>query len=229
MLESLARALSSAHSALEYLVADPDYAQLGEWDRVYQTHLVVLYDLLGSVSDSRRDGGVTRVSMPIPRLLVVTGPIMRIDLSQLRGAQRKYSGQFTWGRLVDPSGEDFSREMTRARRLGRPITWVHLGVHGNPGGVELGGKLYDGEWLSSQLSDVDVLLLAACDSDSVADWLSVVPWVVSFAEEIANEDASMFAGAFWGALAGGHSPDEAVDAGLTACSPEVSEYVRRHW
>jgi len=164
----------------------------------------------------------------VPRLLVVVADdALNVDLASLRAAAR--TGGFEWQRLMSPTRGELARELSRARQYGRPYTWLHLGAHGGPEGVELADGVADGVWLSAQLRDVDVLLLAACSSSAMADQLGIVPWVISFAEAIETYDTALFAGAFWLAMGRHRRAEDALDEALDVVSLEVAEFVRRHW
>ena len=73
------------------------------------------------------------------------------------------------------------------------------------------------------------MLLAGCQGDRVGDWLGVVPYVVTLAEDITHADAALLTQHFWMGIGRGLSADAALDAALAHCAPVVSEYVIRHW
>ena len=112
---------------------------------------------------------------------------------------------------------------------GRPVELVHMAVHASPEGVHFADGVVDGDWLSERLLGVRVLLLAGCEGDTVGDWLGVVPYVITLAEEITHENAATLTQHFWGAIGHGMEPDEALEDALVHCPPVVSEYVVRHW
>lgn len=256
MISSLSESLIKAYTALEYLTADPRFSDLGAWQQVYQEHLAQLYtratelrdrsyaDMQGYVTplgvgplraavlptfSVKKAASVDDGQLTVPRLLVVVADEdMSVDLAAIRAAAR--AGGFEWHRLVSPTKNDLARELSRARQHGKPYTWLHLGAHGGPGGIELAeGDVATGVWLSAQMRDVEVLLLATCSGCGVADQLGIVPWVISFAEAIETNDAAAFSSAFWMGMGRHRRADDAVDEALGAVSLEVAEFVRRHW
>jgi hypothetical protein len=162
-------------------------------------------------------------------LLVCIGPdpALALDLAVLRKVRAATGLQFK--RLVDLTRQKFARTLRRERNLGRPVKLVHMAVHASAAGVQFADGIVDGGWLSKRLDGVQVLLLAACDSDSIGDWLGVVPYVVTFGEALGSEDAAVLAQHFWHNIALDKDPGEALDEALTYCPPVVSEYVVRHW
>lgn len=264
MIASLSESLIKAHTALEYLTADPRFAELRAWQEVYHAHLAQLYALseqarqpvpasaafaqrlphlaqlagamvLGEEGElvlptfsSKQAAGAGVGRLTVPRLLVVVADdAMNVDLAAVRAAAR--TGGFAWQRLLTPTRGELARELSRARQHGRPFTWLHLGAHGGPEGIELADGVIDGVWLSAQLRDVEVLLLAACGACAMGDHLGIVPWVISFAEAIETNDAALFASAFWMAMGRHRRAEDALDEALDAVSLEVGEFVRRHW
>jgi hypothetical protein len=258
MIASLSESLIKAYTALEYLTVDPRFSDLAAWQHLYQEHLAHLYaraaelrthsysdvhgraaplvDLSGGfvsapvlpTFSARKAASVEPGQLVAPRLLVVIGDEdASVDLAAVRAAAR--AGGFEWQRLKMPTMGEFAREMSRARQHGKPYTWLHLGAHGGPEGVELADGVASGVWLSAQMRDVDVLLLASCSGCGVGDQLGVVPWVVAFAEAIETNDAASFCSSFWMAMGRHRRADEAVDEALLSVSLEVAEFVRRYW
>ena len=167
------------------------------------------------------------------RLLVVIGEqptgdnSLNIDISILRGVQAKTGMQFH--RIVNPSADELEAELIRARRHGVTRQYVHMAVHAGPQGIELRGGAVDGDWLSAHLSGTEILLLAGCKSTGIGDWLSVIPFVVTFDEEITHQNAAAFTAGFWTAIALGKTPEQAIEDGLSKCVPSTREYIHKHW
>ena len=106
---------------------------------------------------------------------------------------------------------------------------LHLALHASAAGVEFADGLADGNWLSERLFGVRIMLLAACQGDSVGDWLGVVPHVITLSEEISHEDAAVLTQHFWHNIGLNMEPGAALDEALGHCPPAVGEYVVRHW
>lgn len=150
-----------------------------------------------------------------------------LDLPALRAVRAATGLRFT--RVLDATRSKFDRVLRIERRLGRPVEWVHLAMHGSQQGVQFVDGVADSNWLSERLLGVQVLLLAACESDGVGEWLGVVPYVISLREDILHEDAAALAQHFWHGIGSGKEPGDALDEALSHCPPVVGEYVVRHW
>jgi len=166
---------------------------------------------------------------PPRSFLVCTGADseLLLDLAALRAVRAATGLQFT--RLINATRRKFYLAMRRARGLGHPVEYIHMALHASAAGLEFADGPVDGNWLSERLEGVRVLLLASCESDSIGDWLSVVPYVISVSEDIAHEDAAALAQHFWHGIGSGKEPGEALDDALAHCPPAVGEYVVRHW
>jgi hypothetical protein len=171
----------------------------------------------------------TATSRTSPRLLVCVGddPALEVDLAMLRGVRARAGLAFH--ALHRVSRASFARSLRRAREVGRPVRFVHLSCHASALGVEFVDGIADGAWLSARLEGVQVLIIAACRGDEVGDWLRVVPYVITFADDLPHADAATLTFTFWEAIAFGASPASALESALIASSPEVGEYVVRHW
>lgn len=154
-------------------------------------------------------------------------PALKIDLAMFRAVKRETGIHFH--RIVNATSGDIADHLRRERELGRPVRYVHLACHGGSDGILLADGLVDGDWLSAILHGVEVLLLAACDGEVVADWLAVVPYVISFSDAIEHGDAAVVTRTFWRAIARGATADEALDAAMTKAQPHIAEFVIKHW
>lgn len=161
-------------------------------------------------------------------LLVVVGPGpgLVVDLASLRKVQASTRLQIT--RLLPASKESLKRTLERHRKRGQPIRYVHMAVHAGPEGIQLDGGLADGLWLSEILADVQVLFLAGCEGDVVADLLGVVPAVVSLREMVDDHDATVFAEVFWHEIGRGLPANIAYERTLRRCPPAVAEFAELH-
>jgi hypothetical protein len=162
-------------------------------------------------------------------VLVCTGPDseLLLDLAALRAVRAATGLRFQ--RLLNATRSKLSESLRRQRSLGHPVEYMHMSLHATAEGLELADGVVDGNWLSERLAGVRVLLLASCESDSIGDWLGVVPYVITLAECIAHEDAAALTQHFWHGIGLGKEPGEALDEALTRCPPAVGEYVVRHW
>jgi len=160
-----------------------------------------------------------------PSLVVLVGDdaMLEEDLAKLRGAR-----SFSLTVLRSPTLKDFESLVAERRGLGRPVRNVHMAMHADVSGVAFADGMADGLWLSRHLKGVDLLVLAACQSNRVANLLSVVPVVVSMRASLDNTDARIFALAFWRAVGEGLLPEEAFFAALDRSPAAVAEMAEFH-
>lgn len=161
-------------------------------------------------------------------LLVCIGAqqMLEEDNAMLRKVQAQTNIRLT--RLLPVTKASLKRTIDRHRAQHTPIEYVHFAVHASPEGLEFEDGMASGLWLSQQLGGVKIALLAGCNTDQVADLLTVVPAVVSLREEIANRDAALFATAFWMGVGQGLAVEEAFEHALSVAPSVVSEFAELH-
>lgn len=145
------------------------------------------------------------------------------DLAALRGIG------FQLATLRNVSRGDLEALLERHRSNGFPLRYLHLAVHANHNGLLFKDGLADGLWLSEHLDGVEVMVIAGCESDRVGDLLGVVPYPITMRAEITHRDASIFARAFWSAVAQGATADDALETALKRSPSAVQEMVEPHW
>ena len=183
------------------------------------------------IRDLERGTGADAPPAPGERrrvLLVGVGDdaMLQEDLAQLRRVQAQTNIRIS--RLLPVSKASLERTIERHRAAGTPVKLLHLAVHSGPQGLLFSDGMADGVWLSQHLSGVEIAVLAGCSNDTVADFLRVVPAVVSMREEVDNRDASIFAGAFWLAVGQGMDANEAFERALQRAPTLVGEFVELH-
>ncbi len=168
-------------------------------------------------------------SSEVGSLLVCLGPdpALHIDLAMARRV--KSETKMAVHAIKECTSMALEAHLRRERDHLRPVRWLHLACHGGPEGIALADGLVDGAWLSTYLQGVQVLLLAACQGQTVGEWLAVVPHVVTFSDNVGHGDAAVFAKNFWRAIARGDSPDAAVDKALRHSPEHVGEFLVKHW
>lgn len=149
--------------------------------------------------------------------------MLETDLAALRGVTA-----YQLAVMRNVKRADLEALLERHRANGSPIRLLHLSMHASHAGLAFADGLADGLWLSRHLAGVEVLVLAGCESDRVADLLNVVPAVVSMRGEIDNRDASIFCRAFWAAVAAGQDAQGAFDDALERSPSTVAEMVELH-
>jgi hypothetical protein len=182
-------------------------------------------------------GQVAELSTPVAQgapvarqvLLACIGndPMLRLDLAHLRRVQAQTSLRLA---TLDPvTLVDLENMLDRQRLNGTPIRYVHFGVHSDQRGLYLADGVATWEWLSERLDGVDVVVLAGCSNDRIADKLRVVDAVISVrAREIQNKDAGLFVEVFWLAIGNGDSAQKAFEQALERAPARVGEFVELH-
>lgn len=154
-------------------------------------------------------------------------PMLQADLAALRKVENRSGGAIKITRLSPATLANLKRTLDRHRKSGKPIRWVHLAVHAGEEGVALADDLVSGQWLSENMSGVEILVINGCESDVVADWVGLVPFVVSMREAVPNGDAANFCEAFWQGIGEGLNAEAAFDRSLVRV-PAVAEYAELH-
>jgi hypothetical protein len=164
-----------------------------------------------------------------PSLLVAVGPdpVLRLDIAMLRAVEAETGLQIKV--LADCTKLEFEHHLQRVRAVDRPVRWLQMSFHMRPEAVHFADGDADGDWLSSRLLGVEVLVLAGCAASDVGDWLGVVPYVISFGEAVENRAAAWFVRAFWSSLAAGATVDAALHQALERSPPVMREFVEWHW
>ena len=156
-------------------------------------------------------------------------PMLRLDLAYLRRVQAQTRARLA---TLDPvTMKDLEAALDRERRNRTPILFLHLGVHSDQDGLFFADGKATWDWLSERLAGVQVLMLAGCSNDRLADKLRVVDTVVSVrGREIQNNDASQFVEAFWVAVfsPGVPSHSQAFEQALEIAPARVGEFVQLH-
>ena len=156
-------------------------------------------------------------------------PMLRLDLAYLRRVQAQTRARLA---TLDPvTMKDLEAALDRERRNRTPILFLHLGVHSDQDGLFFADGKASWDWLSERLAGVQVLMLAGCSNDRLADKLRVVDTVVSVrGREIQNNDASQFVEAFWVAVfsPGVPSHSQAFEQALEIAPARVGEFVQLH-
>jgi hypothetical protein len=157
---------------------------------------------------------------------IASGQGFTLDLTVFR---KVWEGDgLHWQRLMPLTSEGLKTRLDRRRRSGNAYKYLHLACHGGKHGLQFDDGLVTGEWLSEHLKGVQVLLIAACEADMVADWVGVVPYVVSMTEKVEHPDAAAFAETFWSAISKGLDPEAAFYQALDLCPPNVAEFAELH-
>jgi uncharacterized coiled-coil protein SlyX len=156
-------------------------------------------------------------------LAIGTDKALRIDVAKLRGIRNLRLS------VIDNASKSDLRSLLDERRSsGSPVRLLNLSAHSGPDGVLFSDGLADYEWLSENLKDIEVLVLAGCKAHRVASLLTVVPFVVSMRDLIEHNDASTFCYHFWFAIGEGQEAENAFHYALEKSRDVVSEMAEFH-
>ena len=167
------------------------------------------------------------LSLEKPLLIAAIGSDVALnrDLTALRAVRAQTGMQFI--HIPDATFAKLKSQLYQQRASGHRYN-LHMAVHSGEQGIELGGVIVDAVALSEILEGVQVLMIAGCESAEVADLLGVVPFVVSFTEQVSHEAASELCKNFWMEIGQGGTPERALREALRLSPPNVSEFVTRH-
>ena len=156
-------------------------------------------------------------------LAVGTDRMLQVDIARLRGIKKLQLSV-----IEDATKSEVEALLRQRRSDGRPVKLMQISAHSGLQGVAFSDGIADGVWFSEHLKDVEVLVLAGCQSHGVAALLTAIPFVVSVRDKIENEDASTFSFHFWFAIGEGKDPEDAYYYALEKSSHKVSEMAEYH-
>lgn len=151
---------------------------------------------------------------------------LALDMASIR-AVRTETG-FEIQQVSDPSPENLKKMLDRAR-LKQEHIYLHLAVKADKDGYQIGSQIVDASWLSSILNNVLVLLVAGSDSDSVGDFLGVVPYVITMSGGVDHREAAVFSRLFWTEIGRGLGPTLALRRALDRSPGNMREFIVSHW
>jgi hypothetical protein len=166
---------------------------------------------------------------PSKVLIVCTGsdePGFGLDIASIRAVRTETGMEIQ--QVNDASPENLKKYIDRAR-VKQDHIYVHLSVRSDREGYQLGSEIVDASWLSTILNGVIVLVIAGTDSDSVADFLGVVPYVISMSGPISHRDASIFSRLFWLEIGNGIGPSLSLKRALQKSPGTIREKIVSHW
>jgi len=160
-----------------------------------------------------------------PSLVLAVGAdrMLQVDIARLRGIRKLQLSV-----IEDATKSEVEKLLRQRRSDGRPIKLMQISAHSGLEGVAFSDGIADGLWFSEHLKDVEVLVLADCQSHNVASLLTTIPFVVSIRNKIGNEDASTFSFHFWFAISDNKKPEDAYYYALEKSSHKVSEMAEYH-
>lgn len=193
-----------------------------------QKEIVELQKQVNALNQQAQQPNASTVS-PQRTLVVCTATDdsnFMLDLASLRAVRTDTGMEIT--HIKEPTPETLKRTLDRLRARGGPF-YLHLAIRTDKDGYQIGDKIVDATWLSSILDGVVILLVAGSDSDSVGDFLGVVPYVITLAGDVQHRDVALFSRLFWVEIGRGLGPSLALKRSLDRSPSSIREAIQSHW
>lgn len=207
-----------------------------ENNRLKQEHIeahkqiLVLQDQVKALTQQAQQPMIDSTGASAQRTLVVCvatdDPNFALDLASLRAVRTETGMEVS--QVKEPSPENLKRILDRLRTRGAPF-YLHLAIRADKKGYQLGDTIVDAIWLSSVLDGVVILLVAGSDSDSIGDFLGVVPYVITLAGDVQHRDVALFTRLFWIEIGRGIGPSLALKRAMDRSPSSIRESVQSHW
>lgn len=153
-------------------------------------------------------------------------PNFALDIASLRAVRSETGMEIM--QVKEPSPENLKKILDRLRARGGPV-YLHLAIRTDKEGYQIGETVVDATWLSSILDGVIVLLVAGSDSDSIGDFLGVVPYVITLAGDVQHRDVALFSRLFWTEIGRGIGPSLAMKRASDRSPSIIRESLQSHW
>lgn len=159
-----------------------------------------------------------------PLLAIVgSGDATRDDLSALRqsGVDVLLSHP--------PTLAAFEKRLNHLRSLGRLPKGLHFSLHSGPDGINFEDQLATIEWLSDNISGINVIVISGCEGSEIGMSLCTVDQrIVTVQHRIEAQHASLLTRVFWTEVAKGKSVTAAFRETRRRLPPFVSELIELH-
>lgn len=154
------------------------------------------------------------------------GPGLDRDLVALRKVRNRTKFMVDFRRIAPLKADILRDAVVRAQVNDAPYRYVHISAHMGDGFVQFTDGPVSAEWLRDVLVDCEVLVLAGCNSSTLANTIGgVVSFVVSIGGEVTHDDAVLFTEVFWEAIWREDSPLAAFNAARARCTMDVREFL----
>lgn len=153
-------------------------------------------------------------------------PNFALDLASLRAVRTDTGMEISL--VKEPSPDNLKKMLDRLRARGGPF-YLHLAIRTDKDGFQIGNQVVDANWLSSILDGVIILLVAGSDSDSIGDFLGVVPYVVTLNGNVQHRDVALFSRLFWIEIGRGLGPSLALKRASDRSPSSIRESLQSHW
>lgn len=177
-------------------------------------------DLLQETPDTPRNNRVLIVAVGSTR------PSVNLDMASLRAVEAE-TGMMVQ-RIPDATPDKLKMAIDKARRR-RDIIYLHMAVDSDENGFHLMDQVVDSDWMATNLGSVVVLVIAAQDKADVAEFLGIIPYVVSMSDKVISRDAAIFSREFWTEIGRGIGPTMALKRALSHSPSAMKTYVTPNW
>jgi hypothetical protein len=199
-------------------------ARIDELEKQVKFLLNELTKANGKIQELEKSTAVLRQSAAVPaRVLLICGNDDRFCSSDRQSLRR---ANVSFERLTGATKERIRAELRRKREDGRPWRMAQISSHAGDTGIQLAdGQLADPAWWNETLEGFICVVLAACQTMTVADAVAgLVRYVIAIREDIDNADAAEFTFSFWRGVVDGLLIPEAFEQALRE-TPQLAEYI----
>ena len=128
-----------------------------------------------------------------------------------------------------PTLESFERRLNNLRATDRLPRGIHFGLHAGSNGIEFEDKIATIEWLTENLSGIEVILIAGCSGSEIGYQLATRRQrVITVQHEIDSEHAALLTRVFWEQIASGKNVLSAVSEAKRRSPLGVTELMELH-
>jgi PAS domain-containing protein len=176
------------------------------------------------IQELEKSTAALRQSASVPaRVLLICGNEDRFCNADRQALRR---ANVSFERLTGANKERIKAELRRKREDGRAWRMAQVSSHAGDAGIHLAdGQLAEPEWWNETLEGFVCVVLAACQTMTVADAIAgLVRYVVAIREDIYDADAAEFTFSFWRGVVDGLLIPEAFEQALRE-TPQLAEYV----
>lgn len=128
-----------------------------------------------------------------------------------------------------PTLESFERRLNNLRATDRLPRGIHFGLHAGSNGIEFEDKIATIEWLTENLSGIEVILIAGCSGSEIGYQLATRRQrVITVQHEIESDHAALLTRVFWGQIAIGKNVLSAFSEAKRRLPLGVTELMELH-
>lgn len=186
--------------------------QIAELKREYANKIKQLQDqvdwLLNELTKYKAERPVILEKNAI-KVLLACGGTQRFCSTDSRVLRRANINFYT---IENATPELIGKEVRRGLQDNTNYTAIHIAAHGNESGIQMNNALISPEELEPCLGGVNIVILSACKSHTVADKLVTADRsVITMFDNVADENAEEFMYIFWRSIAQGDTIEQAFE------------------